>query len=257
MLLGLSCKNKDYPYSRCFPYKVSDRIVNRTEYSQNFDMITCIVNADVEYHVLPDEGMQSYITIEGPDNIVKKVGCTTSYNSYYNMMELNLSYDRCVSRKRNPKLKVHIFGHKLSRINTTIGNFISKDTLQSKEGVLSFLMSKNSSIDIVLDARLLNVFLPNSAVFKCHGKADSCQLVIWSLGGIISSPAVDIDELLYNMLDYDVQSGEYESHLTNIYIGRPDTIYYRINEPNFNTYYQGDPVLIDRGSRYFTLFKKD
>jgi hypothetical protein len=257
-LLISSCKDRsNYPYSRCFPYKVSDKIIIRTEYLKEFGMIYCEINADVEYHVLPDAGMQSYITIEGPENFVNKINCTSVYDSRYNQNEINISYDRCVSRKRNPKIKVHIYGHELFQIYTFLGNFVSRDTLRSNDGYINFRLTRNTSIDIICDVPNLIAFLPSSASFRCQGKSDSCFLYVSSHWGKSLSQPISLEGLFYRSLNYRVQSGENSSNLTNIFIGRPDTIYYRIDERNFNTYYQGDPVLIDRGSRFFTLFKKD
>lgn len=253
-----SCKDRsNYPYSRCFPYKVSDKIIIRTEYLKEFGMIYCEINADVEYHVLPDAGMQSYITIEGPENFVNKINCTSVYDSRYNQNEINLSYDRCVSERRNPKIKVHIYGHGLFQIYNRLGNFVSKDTLRSIDGYISFSLSNNTSIDVICDVPILIAFLPSSASFRCRGKSDSCFLYISSHRDKNLGQPISLEGLIYRSLNYRVRYDESISDLTNIYIGRPDTIYYNIHARNFNTYYQGDPVLIDRGSRFFTLFKKD
>lgn len=127
VIILISCnKRGDQTSAMCFPYGVSDKIVTRTEYPKEFGMINVRINADIEYHVLPEASMQPYVTIEGPENFVKRVDCTLNYNSHFNRNNLNLSYERCVTRKRNPKLNIHIYGHELFHVSTYNGNFFFK-----------------------------------------------------------------------------------------------------------------------------------
>ena len=257
-MLIVSCKKRgDQTSAMCFPYGVSDKIVTRTEYPKEFGMINVRINADIEYHVLPDASMQPYVTIEGPENFVKRVDCTLNYNSHFNRNNLNLSYDRCVTRKRNPKLNIHIYGHELFQVSTYNGNFFSRDTIRSKDGFLLCELFETSSMEIVCNVPVLNLYISHSSNFISYGLSDSVLLTMITSEGNKYSKSVNLENFKYGCLYFHVPPDGITHTPTPAYAGRPDTIYYNIHTHNFNLYYQGDPVLIDRrGSPFFTLFKK-
>jgi hypothetical protein len=201
--------------------------------------------------------MESYITIEGPENFVDRINCTSIYDSYYNQNEISLSYKRCVTRTRNPKLNIHIYGHEIFKINAFNGSFVSKDTIRSYDGFIDFNLFESSSVDIVCNVPILFIYIPSSAYFRCHGIADSTYINIYSADVEKKAELLNLEGLKYRSLYYYVHTEQSFVGPAAIYAGRPDTIYYDIHMRNFNLYYQGDPVLIDKGSPFFTLFKQE
>lgn len=257
-LLSISCKKRDDQTSSiCFPYRVSDNIVTRTEYPKEFGMITSYLNADIEYHVLTDASMKPYITIQGPENFVDRINCSLIYDSRYDRNEIRLTYDRCMTRKRNPKLNIHIYGHKLFQIIMMNSTFISSDTIKSDDGFLKCFLYNAASMEIVCNVPNLSMLIYNHNYFICHGIVDYCKLDMFSAAEDNKNISVNLENLEYQSLYYLVEPAASSKKLFKLYAGQPDTIYYQINSPNFNLYYQGDPLLIDKGSPYFTLFKKD
>jgi hypothetical protein len=257
-LLSLSCnKRDDQTSSICFPYRISDKIVTRTEYPTEFGMIRSSINADIEYHVLSDASMHPYITIQGPENFVDRINCTSIYDSRYDRNEISLTYDRCMTRKRNPRLNIHIYGHKLFQIIMMNSNFVSRDTIQSNDGFLKCFLYNAASMEITCNVPNLSMLIYNHNYFICHGIVDYCKLDMFSAAEDNENVSVNLESLKYRSLYYLVEPAVSSKKPAKLYVGRPDTIYYQINSPDFNLYYQGDPVLIDKGSPFFTLFKKD
>jgi hypothetical protein len=201
--------------------------------------------------------MESYITIEGPENFVDRINCTSIYDSYYNQNEISLSYKRCVTKNKNPKLIVHIYAHEIFQVNIFNGSFISKDTIRSDDGFIDFSLFESNSMDIVCNVPIINIFIPSSAHFICHGIADSTYINIYSADVNKMTELLNLEGLKYRSLYYYVHTEQSFVGPAAIYAGCPNTIYYDIHMRNFNLYYQGDPVLIDKGSPFFTLFKKD
>jgi hypothetical protein len=250
--------SEEYPFDKglvCLPYTISNEKTVKTIVLTSFGRIVNEVNSEVVFHVLPDKLMNPYISLEGNNDIIKRIECSVSYNNLYNQNELQIRYSKCVIKNKDRRIKINIYGHELFHVRLRHGSFVSSDTIQSNVGYLSIFDDGGVHVDIVCHVPVLNLFLTNPSDYIINGIVDSCSFNFFSAFGA-KSPTLpsNLRNLKYKSLRLESNgSPDWDDDpkvKIKVFVGRPQKISYLIIRPYFECYYQGKPEITSLDSPY-------
>lgn len=236
----------------CLPYRVSNKKTSKTIFVNSFTAIYSAIDANITFHVLKDSNEASYVILEGNEDIINRINCSTAKDYWYEEYTLNITYEKCIRESRLRTIDIDIYGHTLYEIMTRSRQFICTDTLRSHVGSLRLYQLYSGIFQITCNIPTI-MAKPNHDYnihgnFILSGYADSCDI---NLGPGLNAPIINLRNLNYNSLKFVTQGCQYDA-----YVGRPKKIYYTIDAHCARLFYQGDPELISVFSKYDNVVRE-
>lgn len=240
----------------CLPYSISTKKSSKRFNLDNFGRLESKVYADIEYHRLPNPTDKPYLVIEGNTDIIDRISCEIVYSNSTNQNDLLIYYSKCV--RNNRLVKIHLYCKELFSISAYDGSFLAIDTIRSNVGWLTLSSRGKAHINVNCEVTTLSI-VPKEGVFTINGFARICSLQVNGDSKDHRIPPIhptNLRNLKYQTLDIYIGNGyDYldPNIRTPVYAGKPDTIYYYIDDSKQLIYYQGSPVLVSKNSPHFTL----